>query len=148
MKYSIFHMQRRVRSGQRAMIVAMIAVPVVQSAAGNVIEMVAVRRRRVITAIVAAGAGGRGASDRIPGGDFDDVFVVMIAVQRMHVAVVQIIGVIAVQHRRVPAIRAVNMGMIFMCCMIHDVFLTFVFNDDWPGTTRLRGEKIDIRWRH
>jgi hypothetical protein len=45
-------------------------------------------------------------------------------------AVVQIIGVIAVRHGRMPAIRAVSMAMIFMGCMIHDIFLTFVFNDD------------------
>jgi hypothetical protein len=122
------------------MIIAMIAVPVVESAAGNVIEMVAVWRRRVITAVVAAVTGRRGASHRIHGGDFDDVFVVMIAVRRMQVAVVQIIGVIAVRHGRVPAIRAVNVCMIFMGCMIHDIFLTFVINDDWPGTTGLTRE--------
>jgi hypothetical protein len=56
----------------------------------------------------------------------------------MQVAVVQIIGVIAVRHGRVPAIRAVNVGMIFMSCMIHDSFLTFVFNDKWLGPTGLR----------
>jgi hypothetical protein len=65
----------------------------------------------------------------------------------MHVAVVQIIGVIAVLHGWVPAIRAVNVGMILMGCMIHDIFLTFVFND-WPGATGLRREEIDIRWGH
>jgi len=32
----------------------------------------------------------------------------------MHVAIVKIIGVIAVRHGRVPAIHAVNMSMIFM----------------------------------
>ena len=63
------------------MIVAMIAVPVVQSALGNVIEMVAVRRHRVATAVVAAVTGCRRASRRIHGGDFDDVFVVMIAMR-------------------------------------------------------------------
>jgi hypothetical protein len=115
----------------------MIAVPVVQSAAGNVIEMVAVRRRRVTTVAVTAVTCRRGAILRIHGGDFDDVFVVMIAVRRMHVAVVQIISVVAVRHGRMPAIRAVNVGMIFMGCMIHGIFLTFVFNDDWPGATDL-----------
>ena len=40
----------------------MIAVPVVKSAAGNVIEMVAVRRHRVATAIVAAVTGRRRAN--------------------------------------------------------------------------------------
>jgi hypothetical protein len=64
----------------------------------------------------------------------------------MHVAVVQIIGVIAVRDGRVPAIRAVNVGMIFMGCMIHDIFLTFVFNDNWPGTTDLRREEIGMWW--
>jgi hypothetical protein len=130
------------------MIVAMIAVPVVQSAVGNVIEMVAVRRRSVTTAVVAAVTGRRGASRRIHGGDFDDMFVVMIAVRQMQVAVVQIISVIAVRHGRAPAIRAVGVRMIFMGCMIHDIFLTFVFNDDWPGTTYLRREEeTDMRWR-
>jgi hypothetical protein len=42
----------------------------------------------------------------------------------------------------VSAIRAVNVGMIFMGCMIHDFFLTFVFHD-WPGTASLR-KKIDM----
>jgi hypothetical protein len=74
-------MQYRVLSSQCAMIVAMIAVPVVQSAVGNVIEMVAVRRRRVNTAVVTAVTGCRGAILRIHGGDFDDVFIVMIAVR-------------------------------------------------------------------
>jgi hypothetical protein len=74
-------MSYRVRSSQRTVIVAMIAVPVVQSAVGNVIEMVAVRRRRVVTTVVAAVTGCRGASHRIYGRDFDDMFVIMIAVQ-------------------------------------------------------------------
>jgi hypothetical protein len=69
----------RTTSIQRAVVVAMIAVPMVQSAVENVIEMVAVRRHRVVTAVMAAVAGHRGASRRIHGGDFDDVFVVMIA---------------------------------------------------------------------
>jgi hypothetical protein len=115
----------------------MIAMPVVQSAAENVIEMVAVRRHRVATAVVAAVTGRRRAIRRIHGSDFDDVFVVMIAVRRMHVAVVQIISVIAVRHGRMPAIRAVSVCMIFMGSMIHGIFLTFVFNDDWPEATGL-----------
>jgi len=127
----------RTTSIQRAVIVAMIAVPVVQSAAGNVIDMVAVRRHFVATTVVAAVTGRRRAIRRIHGGDFDDVFVVMIAVRRMHVSVVQIISVTAVRHGRMTAIRAVNVGMIFMGCMIHGIFLTFVFNDDWPGATDL-----------
>jgi hypothetical protein len=119
----------------------MIAVPVVQSAAGNVIDMVAVRRHRVATAVVAAVTGRRRAIRRILGGDFNDVFVVMIAVRRMHVALVQIISVIAVRHGRMPAIRAVNVGMIFMGCMIHGIFLTFVFNDDWPEPPTYEGRR-------
>jgi hypothetical protein len=71
----------RVRSRQRAVIVAMIAMPMVQSAVGNVIEMVAVRRHRVTAAVMATVAGRRGASLRIHGGDFDGVFVVMTAVR-------------------------------------------------------------------
>ena len=63
------------------MIIAMIAVPVMQSAVGNVIEMVAVRRRHVTTVGVAAVTCRRGAVLRIHSGDFDDVFVVMITVR-------------------------------------------------------------------
>lgn len=51
---------------------------------------------------------------RIGRAEFDDVFVVMIAMQRMQMAVVQIVCMVAVQDSQVSAICAVNVGVIGM----------------------------------
>ena len=51
---------------------------------------------------------------RIGRAEFDDMFVVMIAMQRMQMAVVQIVCMVAVQDGQMSAICAVNVGVIGM----------------------------------
>ena len=92
----------------------MVAVAVVQSAIDQIIQVIAMRHGGVSATVMPAPAICRRAICRVGRADFYDMFVVMIAVQRMQMAIVQIIGMVAVQHGQVSAIRTVNVGMIGM----------------------------------
>jgi hypothetical protein len=100
-------------------IVAVIAVPMMQVVANAIVHVIAVRNRLVAAAgavdvirCVATAAVVGGAPVRVVGRHFDHVLVDVIAMRVVEVTIMQIIGVAAVAHRRVPAARTVLMGMI------------------------------------
>ncbi|HUA82497.1 MAG TPA: hypothetical protein VMB85_01465 [Bryobacteraceae bacterium] len=107
------------------MVVAMIAVLVMQMPADQVIDMAAVRNRLVpavgavfVFMIMLAAAMIRGATFRIVIADADTMFVYVVAMQVVQVAVVQIIDMSVVPHRGVPAVGAVLVRMTFMRFML------------------------------
>jgi hypothetical protein len=115
--------QGRARSGggQAAVVVAVIAVRVMQVIADAIVDVIAMRNRLVtaagavdMTRFVAAAAVVCGAPVGVVAGHLDHVLVDMIAMRVVQVTIVQIVGVAAMAHRGVPAVRAVLMGMIGM----------------------------------
>ena len=100
------------------MIVAMIAMRMVQAAVDEVVDMVAVRNRFVaaigtVHMVVAVSdmIGQRRAFVRVLFADFDDMHVGMVFMGMMKVAVVQIVDVAVMLDRRVAAVGAVFVGM-------------------------------------
>ena len=96
------------------MVVAVVAVRVVQVAIDEVIDVVAMRHRFVAAAgamhvagFVAVAVVVRGADVRVGGADGDAVFIDVVAVRVVQVAVVQVINVAFVFDGGVTAIRAV-----------------------------------------
>ena len=96
------------------MVVAVVAVRVVQVAIDEVVDVVAMRHRFVAAAgavhvsrFVAAAVVFRRAGVRVGGTDGDDVFVNVVAMRVMQVAVVQVINVAFVLDGGVAAVRAV-----------------------------------------
>lgn len=75
------------------MIVAVVAVTVVQSAIAEVISVIAMRHTLVARCRVIAGAGYRCTGDGIGRVNRDGMFVVVIAVQVMQVSIVQVVDV-------------------------------------------------------
>ena len=111
------------------MIVAVAIVGMVQSALDEIADMVAVghgfmaaSRPVHMVRIVAEPARHRGAARRVCGAVFNDVLVDMVAVGVMQAAVVEVIHMVAVAHRGVTAVRAMDVGMGFMLVVIagHD----------------------------
>ena len=101
------------------MIVAMVAVRVVQAAVDEVVHMVAVRdalvaATRPVRVAGSAGAVDRSAAIRVPLGDLDCVFVHVVTVWVVQVAIVQVIDVVVVANCDVPATRTVLMGVVFV----------------------------------
>lgn len=100
---------------QRAVIVAVAAVRVVQVPADEVIDVIAVRHRVVAAALAvgvrlvvgAAGVRGR-ASGGVRAADLEGVLVDVVAVRVVQVPLVQIIGMARVRDGRVAAALAVN----------------------------------------
>jgi hypothetical protein len=106
------------RRRQRAVVVAVVAVRVVEVAVDEIVDMVAMRDAFVAAAgpVLVAGIVARAfvagrAGGGIGLGDVNAVLVDMVAVRMMQMAVVQIVDVVAVLHSRVAAVRPVLMGM-------------------------------------
>ncbi len=98
------------------MVVAMIAMRVMQAALDEIVDMIAVRRRfmsaagsmhmaRLMAFVPVLG----GAAVRIAVADFDHMLVDALAVQTMQMSVMQIVDVVAMLHRNVTASGAVMM---------------------------------------
>ena len=115
----------------RTMIVAMIAVGVMQMPVDQIVDMVAVRHRLVATAramlmvlvVSATGMVGR-AGSWIVGAHLDRVLVDVIAVRVMEMTVVQIVEVIAVLDGGMAAGRPVLVGMVSVDLVVvrgHDI---------------------------
>ena len=103
---------------QRAVIVAVIAVRVVQVAVDEVVDMVTMRNRLVAAAgamrvrrVMAGAVVGRGALVGVLVRHLDHVFVHVITVGVVQVAVMQIVHMVAVVHAGVLALRAMGMRM-------------------------------------
>jgi hypothetical protein len=119
------------RSGalERAVIVAVIAVRVMQVAVDEVVDVVAVRHGLV------AAAGAMHVARRVPGTamvgrapirvarrDLDHVLIDMILVRVVQVAIVQVVDVPVMADRRVPAVGSVLvrvMGVVRICTSRH-----------------------------
>jgi hypothetical protein len=102
------------------MIVAVVAVHIVQASLVDVVYMVAVWHGFVIApCTAAAGAVGRGAGVRVGGVDCKRVLVVVIAVQRVQVAVMQVISVAVVLDARMAALISVDVTMFAVSLMRH-----------------------------
>ena len=100
------------------MIIAVIAVMVVQASVDQIIGMVAVRDLVMAAILVVARALGSHAIDRVGGAYCNYTFVVVVAVARMQMAVVQIIDVTFMTNAEVPAMLAVRMLMSGVCSML------------------------------
>jgi hypothetical protein len=99
-----------------SVVVAMLAVRMMQTAAYEVIDVVAMRHRLVTavrTVFVRAARLGR-ALHGVGGADGDDMFVDMVLMHVVEMAVVKIVHVVFVAYRGVTTVRAVLMGMIGM----------------------------------
>jgi hypothetical protein len=103
------------------MIIAVVAVAVVQPPRHQVVEVVAVRDDFMPAAVVTAVAGQRRAGIRVGGADGDDVFIVMPVVSVVQVAVVQVIDMTVMQQARVTAGFAVDVGMAIMGMVRHGI---------------------------
>ena len=101
----------------RPVVVAVVAVLVVQAAVDDVVDMVTVRHGFVAAAcaVDVAAAGGDGvAAVGVGIVYFEDVLVVVAVVFVVQVAVVQVVDVIAVADGGVAAARAVDMVVVFV----------------------------------
>jgi hypothetical protein len=97
----------------------MITVRMVKVAIDEIVDMVAVRDRLVsasrpvhVTRLVSGATVIRCAAIRVLGGHFNDVLVHVIGMRVMQMPVVQVVDMIAVAHRRVPAGGTMLMRMI------------------------------------
>jgi hypothetical protein len=98
-------------------IIAVIAVLVVQASVDQMIGMVAMRDHLMAAILVAASAPGRRAFGRVGGAHGNYTLVVVVAVGTMQVAVVQIIDVAFMLKAEVPAMLAVRVSMSWVCGM-------------------------------
>ena len=103
---------------QRTVIIAVIAVLVVQASVNQIIGMVAVRDRLMAATLVAANAGDRCTIGRIGGAHGNHTLVVVFAVDRMQVAIVQIIHVAFMLNAEVAAMLTVRVSMPSVCSML------------------------------
>lgn len=102
-----------------AMIVAMVAVLVMQSAIHEEIEVVAVRHLLMAAAFMITATGHRSANVGIGGRYGDDVLIVVPVMGRMQMPIVQEIDVTVVQNPRVTTPRVMLMRMFRMDRMAH-----------------------------
>jgi hypothetical protein len=108
---------------QRAMVITMISVRMMQMAVNQIIHVIAMRNSRMaalwsmnMPAGVFLGGKRRGAVRRIAFADLDDVFVYLPLVWVVQMAVMQIIHMIAMFDRRMSAVRPVNVSVVSVCC--------------------------------
>lgn len=94
------------------MIVAVVAVAVMQTSIDEVIDMITMRDERMPAPVVIAGARHQRTVRGVVIADGDPVFVVMPVVFVMQMPVVQIVDVSIVQDTEMPAGSAVNVGVI------------------------------------
>jgi hypothetical protein len=102
----------------RTMIVAVVSVAKVQPAIAQIIYMIPVRNLRVPFHLVIAGAGHGRAGDRIDSTHGEHVFIVVVAMQKMQMSIVQVIDVISMLKGQVPALLTVDMCMAGVSCML------------------------------
>jgi hypothetical protein len=97
-------------------IVAVVAMRMMQPAAHEIIDMVAVRYRfmSAVAAVFVRAAGFRRAVRRICGADRDDMLVDVILVHMVEMVVMKIVHMTFMANRGVAAVRAVHMDMIGM----------------------------------
>jgi hypothetical protein len=101
------------------MVVAVVAVRMVQAAVDQEIDMVAVRHFLMAAIVVLALARGRRAGIRVGRADRQDVLAVMAVVFGVQVAIVQVIDVPVVLDTCVPTVLAVDVLVIVVDVVAH-----------------------------
>ena len=98
------------------MIVAVIAVRMVQPAVHKIVDVVTMRHRLVSAAraVLVGAVRFRRAVHRVCRGDLDDMLVDMIIVHMVKMTIVQIIDMAVMTYRSMSAVRAVNVSVIGM----------------------------------
>jgi hypothetical protein len=105
------------------MIVAVVAVRVVQTAIDQIIEVIAVRHLLVSAALVLAAARRRGTMVRVGRAHGQSVLIVVAVVRRVQTAIVQVIDVVIVLDACVAAVLAVDVLVIVMDLVAHRTVL-------------------------
>jgi hypothetical protein len=123
-------------------IVAVVAVRVVQAAVDQVIDVVAVRHLLVAAILVLARTADRRTDGGVGAAHFHDVLVVMVAVRVVQVAIVQVIDVAIVVDARVTAVFIVNMLVVGMDFMGHESLLSSSIIDSPAGKNRAQGKPV------
>lgn len=95
-----------------AVIIAVIAMRMVQASVAQIVEMIAMRHEFMSAILMSALAGSRNAGVRIEVADFDDVFVIVVAMSEMQMTVVEVIHVIAMPDARVSAVFGVRVSVV------------------------------------
>ena len=123
----------RLHNFDGSVVVAVIAVGMVQPALDQIIDMIVVRHRFMTTVrsmnmlrLMARMAKRRRAAIRIRGTDLDRMLFDDVALLMVQVAVMKVVDVIAVLDRGVAAARSVPMRMVGMDVVCHDRFLSFL----------------------
>jgi hypothetical protein len=98
------------------MVVAVIAMRMVQPSAHEVVDVITVRHGFVSAgrAMLVRTASLGSAVHRVCRADRDDMFVDMVAVHMVQMAIMQIIDMAVMANRRMPTVRAMRMDMIGM----------------------------------
>lgn len=106
---------------QRAVIVAMVAMRMMQVAINQIVHMVAMRHRfmaasgsMLVVCIVTSATMLRSALVGIGRADLDDMLIDMVAMHVMEMPVVEVVDMAVMQDGRMTAIRTMNMQMIGM----------------------------------
>lgn len=128
------------RSGQlhRSVVVAMIAVRMMQPSAHDVIDVITMGHGFVSAGwpMLVRTARLRGALDGIVGVDRDGVLIDMILVRVMKVAIMEIIDVAVMADRRMPTVGTMLVGMVGMMLLGaggHDVFVLLRLRSEGTG---------------
>jgi hypothetical protein len=103
------------------MVVAVVAMPMMQASVDQIVEMIAVRHERMSAAIVSAETRNRRATVRIGGADFDDMLVVVIAVFGVQVTIVQVVNVIAMHNAQMSAMLGMLVRVVGVYFVIHQL---------------------------
>jgi hypothetical protein len=109
---------------QWTMVIAVVAVAVVQLASAEVINMVAVRNLLMPLGLVVTITGYGRASRRVYIADRDGVFIIVIAVKRVQMTVVQVISMTFMSDGQMAALLAMDMCMVSVSRMLHNSFLS------------------------
>jgi hypothetical protein len=100
-------------------IVAVVAMRVVQTTVDQEIDVVAMGHLRVAAVVVLAGALHRGAMGRVGGVDLQHMLIVVAVVGRVQVAVVEVVHVAVVADARVAAVVAVDVPVLVVDVVAH-----------------------------
>ena len=116
------------------MIVAMVAMRMMEPTTDEIVDMVAMRNRLVPAAgsmdmagLVTFVAIRRRAPDGVSGGHFNNVLIDLVPLLAVQMSVMEVVDVAAVFHREVTALRAVMMRMLGMREMVMDRHGIFSF---------------------
>jgi hypothetical protein len=107
------------KRGEGAVVVAVVAVPVVETALIQIVDVVAVRHGLVRAALVAAVTGDWRATRGIRGGHGDGMLIEVAIVGGVEVAIVKVVDVTFVANSRVTALLTVDVGMTRMNVVAH-----------------------------